>query len=71
MVSLFPSYVVCVGEILATKTKEDTEKRKQLRELKAEMERETKVFILSFVCSFYLFTALFDTALCRLTTEST
>jgi len=32
-----------VGEILATKTKEDAEKRKQLHELKAEMEREMKV----------------------------
>jgi len=32
-----------VGEILATKTKEDAEKRKQLHELKAEMEHEMKV----------------------------
>jgi len=32
-------------EILASKRKEDTEKRKQLHELKTEMEREMKVFI--------------------------
>ena len=39
-------FIVChmhVGEILATKTKEDAEKRKQLHELKAEMEHEMKV----------------------------
>jgi len=36
---------LCAEEILSVKTKEDTEKRKQLHELKTEMEREVKVFV--------------------------
>jgi len=41
-----PAYII-VGEIVEANRKKDAKKRKELSELKAEMEREVKVFLVS------------------------